>query len=206
MPAPRKKSSTVRDPERFEESYVSGDAPWDSGVPSAELVRVLDAGSLPGTTVLELGCGTGTNAIEFARRGYRVTAVDLSSTAVKRAREKARRLGVRIEFRRADILRTNLGGPYDVLFDRGVYHVLRMINLTGFLEVLMRVTRRGTRWLCIAGNAKEATKDGPPVVHEREFRAELEPQFRILDVREFRFTLNREDFRPLAWSILMERK
>ena len=60
----------------FEKSYQTGDTPWDSGVPSAELIRVLDAGLLPGKTVLEIGCGTGTNAIGFARRGYRVTAVD----------------------------------------------------------------------------------------------------------------------------------
>ena len=64
----------------FESAYVTGDTPWDSGVPSAELIRVLDTGSLPGNTVLEFGCGTGTNAIEFARRGYRVAAVDLSTS------------------------------------------------------------------------------------------------------------------------------
>ena len=43
----------------FEKSYQTGDTPWDSGVPSAELVRALDAGLLPGKTVLEIGCGTG---------------------------------------------------------------------------------------------------------------------------------------------------
>ena len=48
--------------------------------------------------------------------------------------------------------------------------------------------------------------DGPPVVSEDEFRTELEPLFKILEVREFRFTLDREDFRPLGWSILMERR
>ncbi len=45
-----------------------------------------------------------------------------------------------------------------------------------------------------------------PVVSEDEFRTELEPLFKILEVREFRFTLDREDFRPLGWSILMERR
>jgi len=43
-------------------------------------------------------------------------------------------------------------------------------------------------------------------VSEDEFRTELEPLFKILEVREFRFTLDREDFRPLGWSILMERR
>src|SRR5437867_13315790 len=93
----------------FEKSYRTGDTPWDSGIPSVELVRVLDAGLLPGKTVLEIGCGTGTNAIEFARRGYRVTAVDLVDLAVQRARDKARRAGVEYGFRIGDATRMRLG-------------------------------------------------------------------------------------------------
>lgn len=172
----------------FEKSYRSGDTPWDSGIPSAELVRVLDAGLLPGRPVLEIGCGTGTNAIAFARRGYRVTAVDYVDLAVQRARENARRAGVEIDFRIGDATRMDLGGPYDVVFDRGVYHGIRTRELSAFLKLLERVTRSGTRWLCLAGNAKEPMVNGPPVVSEREFRTELEPMFKILEVREFRFT------------------
>ena len=190
----------------FERAYVTGDTPWDSGVPSAELIRVLDAESLPGNTVLEFGCGRGTNAIEFARRGYRVTAVDLVDIAVKRTREKARRAGMKIDFRVGDLTNMDLGRPYDVLFDRGVYHGIRTRDLSGFLGTLDRVSRRGTRWLCLAGNAKEPRENGPPVVPEHEFRAELSPLFKILEVREFHFTLDPAEFRPLAWSILMERR
>jgi len=190
----------------FEKSYRTGETPWDSGIPSAELVRVLDEGLLPGKTVLEIGCGTGTNAIALARRGYRVTAVDFVDMAVRRAREKAQQAGVEIDFRVGDATRIDLGGPYDVVFDRGVYHGIRTRNLPAFLRMLKRVTRKGSRWLCLAGNAKEPMEEGPPVVSEQEFRSELEPLFHILEVREFRFTLDRKDFRPLAWSILMERR
>lgn len=146
----------------YEAQYSKGDTPWDSGVASAELVRVLDAGLLPGVTALEIGCGTGTNAIELARRGYRVTAADFVELAVKSARAKARRSRVTIDFRVGDVTEMDLGGPYDVLFDRGVYHHIRTVNLRGFLKMLERVTRRGTRWLSLAGNANEPTKDGPP--------------------------------------------
>jgi len=190
----------------FEKSYATGDTPWDSGVPSAELMRVLDAGLLPGKTALEIGCGTGTNAIALARRGYRVTAVDLVDLAVRRAREKAKKAGVEIDFRVGDATRMDLGGPYDVVFDRGVYHGIRVRALPAFLKLLQRVTHKGSRWLCLAGNAKEPTEEGPPVVSEQEFRSELGPLFNFLEVREFRFTLNREGFRPLGWSILMERR
>ena len=60
----------------FDERYAKGEIPWDSGRPSGELIRILNSGKLTGKTVLEIGCGTGTNAIELARRGFKVTAVD----------------------------------------------------------------------------------------------------------------------------------
>src|SRR2546422_7299112 len=109
----------------FEKSYQTGDTPWDSGVPSAELARVLDAGLLPGKTVLEIGCGRGTNAIAFARRGYRVTAVDYVEVAIRQAREKARKAGIEIDFPVGDATRMDLRGPDHVVFDPGVYHGLR---------------------------------------------------------------------------------
>jgi len=190
----------------WEKEYARGETPWDSGVPSSELRRALRAGQLPGATALELGCGTGTNAMALARNGYRVTAVDFVESAVKQAREKIRRSGVKIDFRVGDVTAIDLGGPYDVVFDRGLYHTVRTTNLPGFLKMLKRVTGRGTRWLSLMGNANEPMEEGPPVVHEDEFRTELEPLFKILEVREFRFTTDRPNFRPLAWSVLMERR
>lgn len=185
--------------------YATGNTPWDSGVPSSELIRCVEAGELPGTSLLEFGCGTGTNAIELARRGYRVTAVDLVDLPIEKAREKAHQAGVDVKFISGDLTKLDLGGPFDCLFDLGLYHGLRNRDLAGFLSTLRRVSRPGTRWLSLAGNAKEVRADGPPVVREEEFRAELEPLFRILRVREFRFNL-RPDFQPLAWSILLERR
>ena len=191
----------------FAARYAKGETPWDSGKPSAELVAMLDAGKFKGKTVLEIGCGTGLNALELARRGFQVTAVDLVEQAVAVARERAREAKVAVDFRVADVLKDDLGGPYDVLFDRGVYHVLRLIDLNAFQSVLKRVTRPGTLWLSLAGNANEKeSEEGPPVVHEREIRADLEPLFELLELREFRFDTNQSGFRPLAWAIWARRK
>ncbi len=53
---------------------------------------------LPGAAILDLGCGTGRHSIEFARRGYRVTGVDISSGMLAIARENAAKAGVTVEF------------------------------------------------------------------------------------------------------------
>lgn len=194
-------------PEFFKDAYDKNDIPWDSGQPEPELIRLIDAGKLPGRTLLEIGCGTGTNAIELARRGYAVTAVDYVPKALEQAREKAAKANVKVDFRSADLLANpNLGGPYDILFDRGVYHSLRLENMPAFRKTLEAVTRPGSHWYCLAGNAKEQTQYGPPRVHEKEFRAELEPLFEILEVREILLETNKPDFRPLFWSLLMKRR
>ena len=195
----------------FSEFYKIGRKPWDTGQVCPELLGALDAGKLPGKTVLELGCGTGTNAFEFARRGYAVRAVDFVPQAVEMAREKARAEAAAVtgslDFRVADVLKDDLGGPYDVLFDRGVYHSLRHLDLKRFQEVLEKITRKGTRWLTLAGNAKETLEGhNPPRVSEKEFRAELGGLFDFIDIHEFLLETDKPDFRPLAWAILMERK
>ena len=185
--------------------YATGETPWDTGVPSPELIRVIEQGDFEGKTVLEFGCGSGTNSIELACRGYSVTAVDLVDLPIQRAREKARRAGVEIDFRIGDFTRIELGGPYDCLFDSSVYDGIRSRNLSGFLRALQNVSRPGTRWLSLAGSAREPNSAGPPVVREEEFRSELGDLFSFLEVREFRFDLG-PNFQPLAWSLLMERK
>src|SRR5689334_11367030 len=96
----------------FADNYKRGETPWDSGIPDAELLRVLDSGQLKGKTLLEIGCGTGTNAIELVRRGFEVVAVDVVAQAIDAAVKKAAAANAKIDFRVADVLNAELGGPY----------------------------------------------------------------------------------------------
>lgn len=52
--------------------------------------------------ILDIGCGTGRHAIELAKRGYAVTGVDLSEAQITRAREKADKENVPVNFQQAD--------------------------------------------------------------------------------------------------------
>jgi SAM-dependent methyltransferase len=56
----------------------------------------------PGSSVLDIGCGTGRHAVELAKRGYEVTGVDISSGMLAEARKATKRAGVRVEWIRAD--------------------------------------------------------------------------------------------------------
>ena len=48
--------------------------------------------------ILDVGCGTGRHAIELSQKGYTVTGIDLSDTQLTRAREKAGRNNLKINF------------------------------------------------------------------------------------------------------------
>ena len=48
--------------------------------------------------ILDVGCGTGRHAIELSKRGYTITGIDLSETQLSRAREKAERNNLKINF------------------------------------------------------------------------------------------------------------
>ena len=63
---------------RHQLMYLVGFKPWDSGVSPPELVAAVEGPqALPPGRALDLGCGTGTNAIYMARHGWDVTGADL---------------------------------------------------------------------------------------------------------------------------------
>jgi glycine/sarcosine N-methyltransferase len=79
-------------------------------------------------TVLDCSCGIGTQAIGLAASGYKVTATDLSTVSVDRAKKEATSFGVEIEFGVADFrsLEKDVAGVFDILLsaDNAVPHLL----------------------------------------------------------------------------------
>lgn len=191
--------------------YKTGETPWDSGRPSKELQRIVSEWDIAPCRMLEIGCGTGTNAISLAQRGFTVTAIDLSPLAVEQAKAKASKAGVTVDFRVADILHPpELGKPFAFVFDRGVYHHLREVDLKGFLAVLAGHCVRGGWYLTLAGNANDPNAGkGPPTVKASDLCRELEPAFDLVQLREFHFdgiVIEGKSFEHLGWSALLRRK
>ncbi|MCI0382849.1 bifunctional 2-polyprenyl-6-hydroxyphenol methylase/3-demethylubiquinol 3-O-methyltransferase UbiG [Streptomyces sp. CNQ085] len=100
--------------EFWDELYGADERIW-SGEPNAALVRET-ADLVPGGA-LDLGCGEGGDAIWLARRGWRVTAVDISRIALDRGAEQARRAGVadRIDWLRHDLAESFPEGSFDLV-------------------------------------------------------------------------------------------
>ncbi|MEO3939169.1 methyltransferase domain-containing protein [Dermatophilaceae bacterium Soc4.6] len=85
---------------RWEERYGADDHIW-SGQPNPQLVA--EVADLPPGSALDVGCGEGADALWLARRGWDVTGVDLSATALARAATQAGREGLEVTWEEADL-------------------------------------------------------------------------------------------------------
>ncbi|HZU34891.1 MAG TPA: class I SAM-dependent methyltransferase [Gemmataceae bacterium] len=198
--------ATVR--AHWEAQYRGSHPIWDTGRPARELCRVVARRLVAPCRALELGCGTGTNAVWLARHGFRVTAVDLSHQAIAQARRKAALAAVTVDFRVGDLADpTLLTGPFDFFFDCGCYGATRRVDAAGYLRTLARVLRPGAHGLLLVGNAHEPEDAvGPPVMSEAQLYRELEPGFTLMRLRPFRFDARPRGKRYLGWACLLRRR
>jgi methyl halide transferase len=195
----------MSDAAKWDQHYRDGDPPWDTGLPSSELQRVVADERIAPCRAIDLGCGTGANAVWLAQQGFDVTGVDLSRVGLERAGARADAAGVVVRFLAADLLADpDLGGPFRFFFDRGCYHVVRRTDVGRYLKLLEHLTTPDAVGLLLAGNAKEKHEPGPPVVTEEELRRELGEVFAIEWLREIRFDSGRDEH-FLGWSCLLRR-
>lgn len=96
--------------------------PWEIGRPQQEFVRLADADEISGS-VLDIGCGTGENALYLASRGHEVLGVDASPTAIEVARGKGRQRSSTAKFLVWDALELKgLNRTFDTVIDSGLLH------------------------------------------------------------------------------------
>ncbi|EPH46782.1 class I SAM-dependent methyltransferase [Streptomyces aurantiacus] len=91
------------------------DAAPDRPRPNELLVR--EVAGLPSGTALDLGCAEGGDALWLAERGWRVTAVDVSATVLRRAAGRAARAGLDelIDWQRHDLSQSFPEGSFDLV-------------------------------------------------------------------------------------------
>jgi SAM-dependent methyltransferase len=99
--------------------------PWFSPVPDPDLLGTLDRLAPKPGVALDLGSGPGIHAIALAKRGWKVTAVDISPGAIRMASKFAEEARVKVDFQRANILDFEpTPNSFDLVHDRGFLHTL----------------------------------------------------------------------------------
>jgi SAM-dependent methyltransferase len=166
----------------FHKRYQEGITPWETHRVDRALVDHIRQTTRSPCTVLDVGCGTGSNAIWLAQQGFKVTGWDFVEQAIHSAKEKAHKAGANCVFEQLDILHLPPNAPqFDFIFDRGLFHCFKSTNqLSEMVTTVAGLLTKDGCWLSLIGNADTPRQgDGPPQLSAQQICTYVEPLFCI---------------------------
>ena len=187
----------------WDASYQDGPAPWDVGRPQPAIARV--AGDFIGP-VLDVGCGTGDNALLIAGLGLSVLGVDVADTAVRLARARAAGRGIVAEFAVADAFRLGeLGRRFKTVVDSGMLHTLDAEERPRYVASLASAIDPGGT-LYVLAFSDEGPDAGPHPVTREELTAAFGQGWDVVSLESDRvLTRYHDDHGAPAWLAIVRR-
>jgi SAM-dependent methyltransferase len=161
--------------------YLSGDTGWDKGKPSPPVARMLREGVLkPRAAIAVIGCGKGHEAIEAARLGFRVTAVDFAPEAIKAVRENAAKANVTLTALEKDLF--EIEGRFDAVLEHTCFCAIDVELRAKYVEKIAALLEpKGTLFGVFYAHGKPG---GPPFdTSEAEVRERFGPSFELERLR-----------------------
>jgi ubiquinone/menaquinone biosynthesis C-methylase UbiE len=162
-----------------------GSALWDIVKPDFNLIQTVTTTPIAPYKALEIGCGTGDNAIWLSGQNFTVVGLDAAEIAIEKAREKAAQANVICTFVVQNFLKSPIErSPFGFAFDRGCFHTLDSPEeRQSFAEQVNRHLEKNGLWLSLIGNAEEQRlSEGPPKRTARDIVSAVEPYFEILSL------------------------
>jgi cyclopropane fatty-acyl-phospholipid synthase-like methyltransferase len=182
----------------FERAY-QGRPPWDIGRAQREFVRLEESGKISGE-VLDVGCGTGENALYLAGRGHDVCGVDSVPAAIETARRKAEERGLTATFLLMDTLNLHeIGRTFDTVIDSGLFHTLSDPERPDFVWNLSRILKPGGSYFMLAFSELEPAGYGPRRITKKEIEAAFSDGWRINEIRAAVFESHTRPEGSRAW-------
>ena len=183
----------------FNEAY-RGVPPWDIGRPQGEFVRLAEEGKVMGD-IIDVGCGTGENAMMFASKGHKVLGVDSAPLAIQKAIAKAKERKSRAEFMLADALDLpSIARKFDAAIDCGLFHVFSDSERRSFANSLRGVLNpEGVYFMLCFSDREPSDWGGPRRVSKEEIRDTFSSGWRVDWIHAGRFESAYHDEGGLAW-------
>jgi cyclopropane fatty-acyl-phospholipid synthase-like methyltransferase len=173
----------------WESAYLAT-PPWDIGRPQPAIMRLAEAGRITGS-VLDIGCGTGENVLYLVERGLTVTGVDGATTAIRKARAKAKRRGLNASFEVGDALNLSVPErPFDTVIDSGLFHVFSDDERERFRASLERVIRPGGIYFLMCFSDQQPGDWGPRRVTQAEIRSVFSAGWHVDSIQPSIFDIN----------------
>jgi SAM-dependent methyltransferase len=184
--------------------YRLGFKPWDTGVSPPELKELIEGPDArqPGRA-LDLGCGTGTNAIYMAEHGWDVTAIDFTPRAIAMAKAKVEASKVKPRIIRGDVTRLEelgVGDGFSLVFDLGCLHSIPTDRRDDYAKGVTEVTVPGADYL-VFGFYRNPNRLTPLKLTQEELEQRFGQSWDVVRV----WSGERPDAFPARWYQLRRR-
>lgn len=188
------------------DAWYRGDRPpWEIDRPQPAVERLLDAAAFEGV-VLDVGCGTGENAMLLAANGVPVLGVDWAAAAVEMARAKAAERSLAVAFEVADARRLEgLGRSFDTVLDSALFHTFSDEDRMDYVASLKRVTRPHSMLFLLCFSELEPWGGGPRRVSQAEIRDAFADGWVVRSIVPERYQVTFRPGHALAWLAAIER-
>lgn len=129
--------------------------PWQK-TQADYFIKVIETKKIKPGLALDLGCGTGIKSIYLSKKGFKVTGIDISKTAIKHAKENARKAKVKIEFIVADATNLNFlkNKKFDFVLDWANLHGIPKTKRKKYTKEIAKHTKKDGKLLlrCFSKN------------------------------------------------------
>lgn len=172
--------------------------PWERGDPRPELVQLVNSKKITsGIKVLDLGCGLGTQTIYMASRGFDAYGIDISPSAINRAKKRAKESSTKVNFDVGDVLSLPYQNNFfSFAFDFGCLHH-NIASSNEYLGELKRVLKKDSLYLLFTF---------PERLSPGEIRSLFEKNFEILELASTTHTEKASGVEHKLWRVLMKKK
>jgi len=192
--------------------------PWNIETPPNALVELVKSGKVKPCKTIDLGCGTGNYAIYLASIGFEVTGIDISPTAIKIAKENAKKKGVKCNFLATDVLGNldEVKETFDFAYDWELLHHIFPEQRKKYVENVCRILNPKGKYLSVCFSEKDPQFGGSGKYRqtqlgtilyfssEDELRNLFKPYFNIKELKTIR--IRGKPAPHLANYAFMERK
>lgn len=168
----------------FYDNLYDGIPRWDIDYVQPEIAQLVNSNLLQGN-VLDIGCGTGENAIYISKKGITVTGMDISLKAITKAQNKAKLKDANATFLVDDAL--NLKGNYklfDTVIDSCLYHCIHEKEANQYITSLEKLLVTGGNLYILCFSEFEPLEWGPRRIKEYELIQFFQKNWKINFIRK----------------------
>jgi SAM-dependent methyltransferase len=191
----------------WEDKYNMPILPWDVEQPEPWIVELAEQDKIVGN-VADFGCGPGRNALWLAAQKFDIVGMDISTRAIRRAKQKARAKKLKVKFIQADMqMFLKFDNYFDTVIDIGCYHSIP--EKQKYISNLYRMTTENATIYLRAHHILKY-RDGKQKhnISEEQIRNDFAyPQWEIISLVESEVPLlTQEGGKADAWFVTIKKK